>query len=81
MLRMLPVELIEAEATVDADPEAPVQGVSPLYVFEPNIEDVLDVVLPKYIRSRIPNACSRLRPRRPPAARTPCIPPRTTRGS
>lgn len=53
VLRMLPVELIEAEATVDADPEAPVQGVSPLYVFEPNIEDVLDVVLPKYIRSRI----------------------------
>ena len=53
VLRMLPVELIEAEATVDADPEAPVQGVSPLYVFEPNIEDVLDMVLPKYIRSRI----------------------------
>ena len=53
VLRMLPVELIEAEAPVDADPEAPVQGVSPLYVFEPNIEDVLDMVLPKYIRSRI----------------------------
>lgn len=53
VLRMLPVELVEAEATVDADPEAPVQGVSPLYVFEPNIEDVLDMVLPKYIRSRI----------------------------
>ena len=53
VLRMLPVELIEAEATVHADPEAPVQGVSPLYVFEPNIEDVLDMVLPKYIRSRI----------------------------
>ena len=53
VLRMLPVELIEAEARVDADPEAPVQGVSPLYVFEPNIEDVLDMVLPKYIRSRI----------------------------
>lgn len=53
VLRMLPVELVAAEAAVDADPEAPVQGVSPLYVFEPNIEDVLDVVLPKYIRSRI----------------------------
>ena len=54
VLRMLPVELVEAETTVGTDPEVDaVQGVSPLYIFEPSIEEVLDVVLPKYIRSRI----------------------------
>ena len=54
VLRMLPVELVEAETTVGTDPEVDaVQDVSPLYIFEPSIEEVLDVVLPKYIRSRI----------------------------
>ena len=54
VLRMLPVELVAAETTVGTDPEVDaVQDVSPLYIFEPSIEEVLDVVLPKYIRSRI----------------------------
>ena len=54
VLRMLPVELVEAETTVGTDPEVDaVQDVSPLYIFEPSIEEVLDVVLPKYVRSRI----------------------------
>ena len=54
VLRMLPVELVEAETTVGTDPEVDaVQDVSPLYIFEPSIEEELDVELPKYIRSRI----------------------------
>ena len=53
VLRILPGEQVEAETTVGTDPEVDaVQGVSPLYIFEPSIEEVLDVVLPKYIRSR-----------------------------
>ncbi|MBW3083229.1 F0F1 ATP synthase subunit gamma [Bifidobacterium phasiani] len=53
VLRMLPVELVPGETAVGGDPGASVQDVSPLYMFEPSLQEVLDVVLPKYIRSRI----------------------------
>ena len=55
VLRMLPVEIVEAKH--DVGPDIPVQAdsdqVHPLYTFEPSLEKVLDAVLPKYIQSRI----------------------------
>jgi len=46
VVRMLPLEIVEgvAESTED---------VEPLYDFEPNAEEVLDALLPRYIQSRI----------------------------
>ncbi|KAB8287062.1 MULTISPECIES: F0F1 ATP synthase subunit gamma [Bifidobacterium] len=56
VLRMLPVEVIEPERE-QADPglDAPSDAskATPLYSFEPSLEEVLDAVLPKYIQSRI----------------------------
>ena len=57
VMRMLPVELVDAETTtagprVDDD----AAHISPLYEFEPALQEVLDVVLPMYIASRIHNA-------------------------
>lgn len=37
-------------------PEVPEQGLLPLYEFEPGPEEVLDMLLPMYVRSRIRNA-------------------------
>ena len=48
VLRLVPLEVIEGEAAVDAKPE-----VLPLYSFEPNVEEVLDALLPKYVTNRI----------------------------
>lgn len=48
--RMLPLEVVEGVAEVE-DNEA-----LPLYEFEPNAEEVLDALLPLYVRSRIHNA-------------------------
>ncbi|NEG70322.1 F0F1 ATP synthase subunit gamma [Bifidobacterium choloepi] len=56
VLRMLPVEIIEAEVhthTEVQDDASVANGVRPLYSFEPSLEEVLDAVLPKYVRSRI----------------------------
>lgn len=53
VLRMLPVELVQADVTATEGPDDSSQEVTPLYMFEPSLEQVLDVVLPKYIRSRI----------------------------
>lgn len=53
VLRMLPVEVIQADVTATEGPDDSSQEVTPLYMFEPSLEQVLDVVLPKYIRSRI----------------------------
>lgn len=47
VLRMLPVELVGSES------EEEDAQVAPLYAFEPGVDEVLDVVLPKYIQSRI----------------------------
>jgi len=50
VIRLLPLEVVEGvEAPSDAD-------VLPLYEFEPNAEQVLDALLPRYIGSRIYNA-------------------------
>jgi F-type H+-transporting ATPase subunit gamma len=54
VLRMLPVEIVSNGAVVpDPGNEVPVADVSPLYSFEPSIDEVLDAILPKYIQSRI----------------------------
>jgi len=48
VIRMLPLEIVEGVAELDGD-------IEPLYDFEPNAEDVLDDLLPRYIQSRIYN--------------------------
>lgn len=54
VLRMLPVEIVEASATATEVGEEPNKDkMAPLYVFEPSLEKVLDAILPKYIQSRI----------------------------
>ncbi|RYV50657.1 F0F1 ATP synthase subunit gamma [Pengzhenrongella frigida] len=47
VIRMLPLEVVEGVAPVD-EAEA-----LPLYDFEPSAEEVLDSLLPRYVRSRI----------------------------
>ncbi|PAU68569.1 F0F1 ATP synthase subunit gamma [Bifidobacterium criceti] len=51
VLRMLPVEIIKDEGAKHPDPTA--TTAMPLYSFEPSLDEVLDAVLPKYVRSRI----------------------------
>jgi F-type H+-transporting ATPase subunit gamma len=46
VIRMLPLEVVEGVAPVDAE-------ALPLYDFEPSPEEVLDALLPRYVRSRI----------------------------
>jgi len=53
--RLLPLEVVEAEADTEAPPSGKVE-VFPLYEFEPDAETVLDGLLPVYIESRIFNA-------------------------
>ena len=49
VVRLLPLEVVEEEAATAED-------VLPLYEYEPDAEEVLDALLPKYIESRIFNA-------------------------
>ncbi len=49
VIRMLPLEVVEGEEAPAAD------DVLPLYEFEPNAEQVLDALLPKYVTARIYN--------------------------
>jgi F-type H+-transporting ATPase subunit gamma len=49
VVRMLPLEVVEGVAE-------PSEGLPPLYEFEPNEAEVLNALLPRYIRSRIFNA-------------------------
>jgi F-type H+-transporting ATPase subunit gamma len=49
VVRMLPLEVVEGVAE-------PGEGLPPLYEFEPGEAEVLDALLPRYIRSRIFNA-------------------------
>ncbi|WP_426594715.1 F0F1 ATP synthase subunit gamma [Cellulomonas sp. McL0617] len=47
LIRLLPLEIVEGvEPTGDDE-------IAPLYEFEPSPEDVLDALLPRYVRSRI----------------------------
>ena len=50
VLRMLPVEVVADPSKVSNDLNA---EASPLYSFEPSVDEVLDAILPKYIQSRI----------------------------
>lgn len=52
VLRMLPVEIIKSDEHGGPD-TLESQHVMPLYSFEPSLDEVLDAVLPKYVRSRI----------------------------
>ncbi|QTE28751.1 F0F1 ATP synthase subunit gamma [Pengzhenrongella sicca] len=47
VIRMLPLEIVEGVAPVEPSETLP------LYDFEPSPEDVLDALLPRYVRSRI----------------------------
>lgn len=49
VVRLLPLEVVEEKVTDETD-------VLPLYEYEPDAEQVLDALLPKYIESRIFNA-------------------------
>ena len=49
VIRMLPLEVVDGVTPPGADP-------LPLYEFEPSADDVLDALLPRYVRSRIFNA-------------------------
>ncbi len=49
VVRMLPLEVVEGVAE-------PSEGLPPLYEFEPSESDVLNALLPRYIRSRLYNA-------------------------
>ncbi|MDN5790859.1 MAG: F0F1 ATP synthase subunit gamma, partial [Micrococcales bacterium] len=57
VLRLLPLEVVEAhEAGKDADftvKEYEEGELLPAYEFEPNANDVLDALLPKYVRNRV----------------------------
>lgn len=55
VLRMLPVEIVGQGNVSVPDPDEPVDtaNMSPLYAFEPSLDEVLDAILPKYIQSRI----------------------------
>jgi F-type H+-transporting ATPase subunit gamma len=46
VIRLLPLEVVEEEATAETD-------LLPLYEYEPEPEQVLDALLPRYIESRI----------------------------
>jgi F-type H+-transporting ATPase subunit gamma len=50
VVRLLPLEVVEADAPPEPD------EVLPLYEFEPSAAAVLDALLPKYVESRIYNA-------------------------
>ena len=54
VLRMLPVELVLPEQQGSGPvSESDADAATPLYAFEPNVDEVLDAILPKYIQSRI----------------------------
>ena len=52
VLRMLPVELVLPDQQ-DSGPVSESDAATPLYAFEPSVDEVLDAILPKYIQSRI----------------------------
>lgn len=54
VLRMLPVELVLPDQPDSGPvPESDADAATPLYAFEPSVDEVLDAILPKYIQSRI----------------------------
>ena len=54
VLRMLPVEVVkEDKSHLNVPDTTTATQVRPLYSFEPSLDEVLDTVLPRYVRSRI----------------------------
>ena len=54
VLRMLPVEVVkEDKSHLNVPDTTTAPQVRPLYSFEPSLDEVLDTVLPRYVRSRI----------------------------
>jgi F-type H+-transporting ATPase subunit gamma len=60
VLRLLPLEVVEADAVGESDGEVDLSvhqydegELVPEYAFEPNANDVLDALLPKYVRNRV----------------------------
>ena len=54
VLRMLPVEVIEEDKShLNVPDTTTAPDVRPLYSFEPSLDEVLNTVLPRYVRSRI----------------------------
>lgn len=54
VLRMLPVEVVkEDKSHLNVPDTTTTPQVRPLYSFEPSLDEVLDTVLPRYVRSRI----------------------------
>ena len=56
VLRMLPVELVlpdQQDSGPVSESDADADAATPLYAFEPSVDEVLDAILPKYIQSRI----------------------------
>ncbi|WP_263118490.1 F0F1 ATP synthase subunit gamma [Cellulomonas sp. RIT-PI-Y] len=47
VIRMLPLEVVDGVVEHDAE------EILPLYEFEPSVEEVLDALLPRYVRTRI----------------------------
>jgi F-type H+-transporting ATPase subunit gamma len=52
-IRLLPLEIVEAEEGAAGERDGDHGGVLPLYEFEPSAEAVLDGLLPQYVTSRI----------------------------
>jgi F-type H+-transporting ATPase subunit gamma len=52
-IRLLPLEVVEAEAGQESSKPDSADGALPLYEFEPSPEAVLDGLLPQYVQSRI----------------------------
>jgi F-type H+-transporting ATPase subunit gamma len=52
-IRLLPLEVVEAEEGAPSDDRSSQHDVLPLYEFEPSAEAVLDSLLPQYVQSRI----------------------------
>ena len=52
-IRLLPLEVVEADESADSGKPDTTSEVLPLYEFEPSAEAVLDGLLPQYVQSRI----------------------------
>jgi F-type H+-transporting ATPase subunit gamma len=52
-VRLLPLEVVEADGNEQSERPDSADGALPLYEFEPSPEDVLDGLLPQYVQSRI----------------------------
>ncbi len=54
VLRLLPIQIVKDDGETAAD-DTGGEGLMPMYEFEPSAEEVLDAILPQYLRHRIYN--------------------------